>query len=259
MRFVEEKLKRMKQQIRKNKNKNTTFAYSNSYCVAHHRVSSLLSLRCFFHDRDYLTFVTWRRTKFVALQSRIFFTIFTAVVGRNTPKYTTYRRFAPVRGIKPSFIGYVSFPRLFQSLFLRIFGISTSDRFTRSEICKFSQKYNEKLWSYGGKSNSRVCSLVVDTCRGSCFFFATRLSSVFYQLIPAAYRTRFIIFFFCRGECGAMFRNFLPFLAFFCFAFFFNFFHLLCYIVAAAVAVVVAVASVYNGCWCYILKGVFLL
>lgn len=46
---------------------------------------------------------------------------------------------------------------------------------------------------------------------------------------------------------------------FFCFAFFFNFFHLLCYSVAAAVAVVVAVASVYNGCWCYILKGVFLL
>ena len=65
-----------------------------------------------------------------------------------------------------------------------------------------------------------------------------------------------------------MFRNFFSLLAFFVslfFFFFLNIFHLLCYIVAAAaaavaVAVAVAVASVlYNGCWCYILKGVFLL
>ena len=106
MLFVEEKLKRMKQWIRKNKNKNTTFAYSISYCSPSPCFFFPLFFFFFFvvssHDRDRLSTCfssrkkLWRTPKIrcVAIANNPF-SIFFTVVGRK--KYFEVRDLPPFR------------------------------------------------------------------------------------------------------------------------------------------------------------------
>lgn len=164
MRFVEEKLKRMEQWIRKNKNKNTTIRIR---ILSHHRISSLLSSLFPFTIEITLLKKTLYTPKFVVVAIFVFH-----LHRRLRPtKYSKIYHLSPFFFFFCSgslnrivhahrlcfdfaFLWTVSFLFVFFFVFFFIHRVLTSRKFTRKSI-DFSYNKKKNL-SYGDKFNLRV-------------------------------------------------------------------------------------------------------